>query len=213
LSHPFTYKGGRGYFSIHDLLPGRIQLDFLGQPYKLETTVDSGHRHAKVAFDVSQPPQPALAREKRTVRFRFTTSDGGTPSGTLVVRPAEPDRGSVALPIARGEAVGEFDTPQTIRYLPNRLSGYYFDEGEVLIDKGKGPLDVAIRLTPAGSISGEILTAGGSPEKGCLFKASDLRRQSRLLPDVLQTLLAALTAAGQVTVVSVGGQLRYRATG
>jgi hypothetical protein len=42
---------------------------------------------------------------------------------------------------------------------------------------------------------------------------SDLRRQSRLLPDVLQNLLAALTAAGQVTVVSVGGELRYRATG
>jgi hypothetical protein len=42
---------------------------------------------------------------------------------------------------------------------------------------------------------------------------SDLQRQSRLLPDVLQSLLAALTAAGQVTVVSVGGQLRYRAVG
>jgi hypothetical protein len=42
---------------------------------------------------------------------------------------------------------------------------------------------------------------------------SDLRRQSRLLPDVLQSLLAALRAAGQVTVVSVGGQLRYRAAG
>jgi DNA-binding transcriptional regulator YdaS (Cro superfamily) len=42
---------------------------------------------------------------------------------------------------------------------------------------------------------------------------SDLRRQSRLLPDVLQSLLAALTAAGQVTVVSVGGELRYRAVG
>ena len=179
---PITYKDGRGYFSIHDLLPGRIQLDFLGHPYKLETTLDSGHRHAKVTFDVSQPPQPAPSREKRTVRFRFSTSDGGTPSGTLVVRPAEPaepNRGSVALPIARGEAVGEFDTPQTIRYLPNRLSGYYFDEGEVLIEKGKGPLDVAIRLTPAGSISGEILTAGGSPEKGCLFKASDGPRRSR----------------------------------
>lgn len=41
----------------------------------------------------------------------------------------------------------------------------------------------------------------------------DLRRQTRLLPDTLNSLLAALLAGGQVTIVSVGGELRYRATG
>jgi hypothetical protein len=56
-----------------------------------------------------------------------------------------------------------------------------------------------------------ILIARAGAAGGISFH--DLRRQSRLLPDVLQSLLAALTAAGQVMVVSVGGQLRYRAVG
>jgi hypothetical protein len=42
---------------------------------------------------------------------------------------------------------------------------------------------------------------------------SDLRRLARISPETLKDLLAALVAAGQVLVVSVGGELRYRAVG
>jgi len=41
----------------------------------------------------------------------------------------------------------------------------------------------------------------------------DLRRLARLSSDTLQDLLAALVAGGQVTVVSVGGRIVYRAAG
>jgi len=42
---------------------------------------------------------------------------------------------------------------------------------------------------------------------------TDLRRLARIPPETLDALLAGLRAAGQVMVVSVGGELRYRAVG
>jgi hypothetical protein len=45
------------------------------------------------------------------------------------------------------------------------------------------------------------------------ISSSDLRRLGGVSPETLPDLLAALVAAGQVMVVSVGGELRYRAAG
>jgi len=42
---------------------------------------------------------------------------------------------------------------------------------------------------------------------------SELLRRTRVSPDVLETLLRGLVVAGQVAVVKVGGELRYRAVG
>jgi hypothetical protein len=155
---PVSIQDGVGKFEIQNLIPGNVKLHGgdRSTSIRLTTPVEDFN------FHIDEGPTRG-----RKMILEFTTSEGMTPQGTVLVHVRRPDPSlrpiPEFLPIKNGLVEVDRFAPGKVSYEAHRVIGYCFNRAQVTVDAGSNVIRHTVPVFPAGAITGSVRDANGRP--------------------------------------------------
>jgi beta-lactamase regulating signal transducer with metallopeptidase domain len=155
---PVSIEDGVGRFEIKNLIPGDVKLCGGDRSTLIRLTEPVEDFN----FHIDEGPTRG-----RKMILEFTTPEGQTPQGTVLVHVRRPDPSTRPiyefLPIKDGKVELDCFAPGTVSYEAHRVIGYCFNRAQVTVDVGSNVIRHTVPVFPAGAITGHVRDAGGGP--------------------------------------------------